>query len=182
MMPRAAWITAGLAFAAASVAIHYEVKIVMHQRAGSVQELGNIKVGHPAPDFTLTDLSGKPVTLSSYHGQKAVVLDFWATWCAPCRMALPDLQSLSDKYADRGLEILALDQGEEPDQVRGFIERKQYLLRVLLDQGNAVGDTYGVRGIPTTVLIDKAGVVRSIFVGPFGRATMERDAEQVIKD
>lgn len=182
MTARAAWTAAGLAFAIASIAIHYEVKIVMHQPSGSVQELRNLKVGQPAPDFTLVDLAGKPVTLSSFQGQKAVVLDFWATWCAPCRMALPDLQSLADKYADRDLEILALDQSEGAGQVRGFIERKQYTLKVLLDQGNAVGEAYGVRGIPTTVLIDKIGVVRSIFVGPFARATMERAAEQAVRD
>jgi peroxiredoxin len=160
-----AWIVAGALFAVASIAIHYEVKIAMHQRSGSVHELGHLKVSEPAPDFTLRDLAGESVTLSSFQGKKAVYIDFWATWCGPCRAGLPGLQDLSDKFKDQGLEVVTIDQGESLEQVRYFIDRKKYSFRVLLDSDNAVGDTYGVRGIPTSVLVDKHGVVQSITVG-----------------
>jgi len=181
-LPKILWPIAGVLFAAASVAIHYQVKVVMHGRTGSVQQLRNLKVGQAAPEFTLPDPDGKPVTLSSFRGQKAVVLDFWATWCGPCRMAMPDLQALADKYRGRDLEVLAVDQGESADQVRSFFARREYSLAVLLDQDNVVGNAYGVRGLPTTVLVDKRGVVQSIFVGSFGTKMIEQQVEQATKD
>jgi peroxiredoxin len=166
MNPRKlAWIVAAVLFVVASIAIHYEVKIGMHPRFGSVHELGHLKVSGPAPDFTLRDLAGQTVTLSSFRGKKAVYIDFWATWCGPCRAALPGLQDLSDKFTDQGLEVVMIDQGESLEQVRYFIDRKQYSFRVLLDSDSAVGDAYGVRGIPTSVLVDRRGVVQSISVG-----------------
>jgi hypothetical protein len=86
-LSRIFWISAGVLFAAATVAIHYQVKYVMHHReAGSVQTMGHIMVGQPAPDFTLTDLSNHTVTLSAYRGHRVVLMDFWATGCGPCRM------------------------------------------------------------------------------------------------
>lgn len=164
--PKIFWIIAGVLFAAASVAINYQVKFVMHhQSVGSVQEMGNIKVGQLAPDFTLQDLSGHAVTLSAYRGQKVVLIDFWATWCGPCRMAMPGLQELADKYHDHGLEILSVNQGEPADHVRDFIQHEKYTFHVVLDQNQAVGEQYGVQGIPTLVLVDKKGIVRWIRVG-----------------
>ncbi len=163
-VPKLRWIVAGALFAAGSIAIHYEVKIGMHRHLGSVQELGRLKVGEPAPDFILHDLAGQPATLSSYRG-RAVYVDFWATWCAPCRAALPGLQELTDKYKDHGLEVVTIDEGEGVDQVRSFVDRRQFSFRVLLDTDGAIGNIYGARGLPTSVLIDRAGVVRSISVG-----------------
>jgi peroxiredoxin len=165
-LPKFFWIVAGVLFAAASIAINYEVKFTMHhQGVGSVQQLGDVKVGQPAPDFTLQDLSSHPVTLSSDRGQKVVLLDFWATWCGPCRMAMPDLQDLADKFKDHGFEILSVNQGESADQVRDFLQRHKYTFHVILDQNQAVGSQYGVQGIPTLVLVDKKGVVQWIRVG-----------------
>jgi peroxiredoxin len=165
-LPKIFWIIGGVVFVVASIAIHYEVKFVMHDRSvGSVQKMGNLKVGQSAPDFTLQDLSGHPVTLSSYHNQKVVLMDFWATWCGPCRMAMPGLQDLADKFKGRDLEILSVDQGEPADQVRNLIERQKYTFHVVLDQDQAVGNKYGVQAIPTLVLVDTNGVVQWMRVG-----------------
>jgi peroxiredoxin len=165
-LPKIVSVFAWILFVAASVAIHYEVKIGMERAGGhSVSHLGSIKVGQPAPEFSLNDLSDQPVTLSAFRGKKVVLMDFWATWCGPCKMAMPDLEDLNEKYGSRGLEILSLDQGEPAEQVRNFIERKKYTVHVLLDSEGTVGNKYGVKGIPTLVLADKQGVVRWLRVG-----------------
>jgi peroxiredoxin len=165
MNPRKlAWIIAGALFAVASVAIHYEVKIGMRQRSGPAHALRPLKVSEPTPDFTLQDLGGQTVTLSPYRGRKAVLIDFWAVWCGAGKAALPGIQDLTDKFKDRDLEVVTIDQRETLEQVRYLIDRSHYSFRVLLDLDRAVGDTYGVRGIPTSVLVDKTGVVQWISV------------------
>ena len=85
------------------------------------------------------------MSLSSLRG-KVVYIDFWATWCGPCRAALPGLQDLTDELNDQGLEVVTIDQGESLDQVRSFVERKKYSFRVLLDPASAVGNVTGSEG------------------------------------
>ena len=162
-----AWITAGILFAGATVWINYEVKINIQaaRESGSTGQLGNIKAGQPAPDFSAQDLSGRTVTLAEYRGQKVVVLDFWATWCGPCRMAMPGLQAVQEKFKGRGLEILSINQGEAPAVAGNFMKKRGYDFHVLLDPDSTIGAKYAVRGIPTMVAVDKAGVVRWIRVG-----------------
>ena len=161
------WITAGVLFALATLAIHYQVKVRMHQAhgGGSVQQMGNVKIGQPAPDFSLQDLTNHTVTLSALRSANVVLLDFWATWCGPCKMAMPSLQTLQDEFRERGLEILSVNQGEPAEQVRNFINRKKYTFHVVLDQDQTVGNNYGVRGIPTLVVVDRQGLVQWLHVG-----------------
>jgi peroxiredoxin len=153
--------------AVATIAIHYEVKVRLHagMATGSVRSIGRLTVGDDAPDFTLADLRGEPIQLSSLRGQKVVVLDFWATWCGPCRMAMPGLQQIHDELAKDGIELVSVNQGEKAEQVRSFIERKKYTFRTVLDGDGAVGDRYGVRALPTVVVVDKQGKVRRLSVG-----------------
>ncbi len=164
--PKIFWIIGVLLFAVGSIAIQYQVKYAMHQTGtGSMQEMGNLKVGQPAPDFTVPDLSGQPVTLQSYKGKKVVMMDFWATWCGPCRMSMPGLQELADKFKGQDLEILSVNQGETADQVSQFINRQKYTFHVVLDQDQAIANKYSVQAIPTLVIIDKNGVVQWLSVG-----------------
>jgi peroxiredoxin len=169
-------------FAGATIWINYEVKVNVEQgrSRGSVDTMGNIKVGEMAPDFSLLDLSNRTVTLSSYRGQKVVLLDFWATWCGPCRMEMVDLQALKDKLKDRNFEILSLDQGEDASVAGAFVNRRKYGFRVLLDADGKVAGQYGVKAIPNLVLIDKNGVIQWLKVGYDGNnSELEKKLESL---
>jgi peroxiredoxin len=154
-------------FAAATIWINYKVKVDVQggRGGGSVREMGNVKLGQPAPDFSMLDLSNNMVSLAGCRGKKVVLLDFWATWCGPCRMEMVDLQSLQDKFKDKGFEILSLNQGEAADAVSQFIDRKKYKFHVLLDSDGTASAKYGVRAIPTLVLVDKNGLIQWLQVG-----------------
>jgi peroxiredoxin len=112
----------------------------------------------PAPDFTLTSLQGKSVTLSSLQG-KVVVLDFWATWCPPCRASLPHTQGMSQSANTRAgdLVVLAVNAREDATTVRSFLKQHGYTFTVLMDTQGAAMEKYGVSGIPTFVVIDRKG-------------------------
>ncbi len=160
------WITAGILFAAASIWIHYEVKVKMlHRGGGSVRQLGTIKVDEMAPDFSARDLKGRDVVLSAFRDRKVVLLDFWATWCGQCRRAMPSLQTLHDESKDRGVELLSVNLGEEHAKVQHFIQRNDYTFRVVLDEDSTIGGKFGIRSIPSMVVVDKGGLVQWIHVG-----------------
>ncbi len=155
-----------MAFVAATLWINYQVKVNVQGGGGhgTVYQMGNVKVGEAAPDFSTMDLSNRLVSLSSYRGQKVVLLDFWATWCMPCQMEMENLQTLQEKFKPADFEILSLNQQEEADVVRQFVARRQYGFHVLLDSGK-VSARYGVRAIPDLVLVDRTGIIRQIQVG-----------------
>ena len=127
--------------------------------------------GQPAPLFTLQDLNGNQVGLAMFK-DSPVVINFWATWCGPCRMEIPHLEFLSKKYRDQGLVVLGVNNENDHQMVRDFAQT-QISYTVLLD-GNAQFIGYGVRGIPCTYYIDKDGIVRDRDVGFNGEAEMER--------
>jgi len=124
------------------------------------------QVGKPAPDFQLPNLEGQVVSLSDFRG-KPVLLNFWATWCSPCRFEMPFIQSIFEESSDTGLVILAINIGETPSRVRDFIQSGNFSFLVLLDTNQDVALEYNIRGIPTTFFIDKEGVIQVIKVGAF---------------
>ena len=131
---------------------------------------GAIGAGRPAPAFALADLDGKPVTLAQQKGH-VVVLDFWATWCGPCRAGMPHLAEAAKTYADRGVRVFAINREEEVATIRAFLAKESLTgLRVLLDPDGKVAAGYRVTGIPQTVVIDASGRVTKVIVG-FGPNT-----------
>ena len=117
-----------------------------------------------ARDFTLPLLDGENVTLSSFRG-KVVFLNFWASWCPPCREEMPSMETLYQRYKDLGLEMLAVNLRESPDEVRRFVQSNGYTFPVLLDRTGRVGSNFGVSGIPTTFIIDREGKIIGRLVG-----------------
>jgi len=145
-------------------------------------------VGHRAPDFTLRDPQGKSVRLSQVLGRKAVLLNFWATWCVPCREEMPTMERAYQEYKARGLEILAisLDVGPEAtvaSAVTKFMAELKLSFPALLDPEWKVVKLYRVIGIPATFLIDRRGVIRAVEVGPRDWFSHEsrKKLEQILK-
>ncbi len=114
----------------------------------------------PAPDFELEDMDGNRHRLSELRG-KVVVLNFWATWCGPCREELPSLEALYRDLRDRGFEVLAINQWETPDQVFSYMGQIDVFptFPILFDRDSHVSELYGIRGLPTTLVVDRQGRV-----------------------
>ena len=115
-------------------------------------------------DFTLQLLGGGNTTLSSLRG-KVVVLNFWATWCPPCRVEMPSMETLYQRYKDQGLEMLAVNLRENRNVVQQFIQRYGYTFPIPLDLDGMVSSRYGIEAIPTTFIIDRDGVIIGRVVG-----------------
>lgn len=124
-----------------------------------------VKLNTPAPDFTLSDLQGQKLTLSSYRG-KVVLLNFWSTTCPPCVAEIPSLVALSREFKGQGLVVLgvALDPGDKP--VRDLVARLKVEYPVVMDSSKDVYfDSYGLFGQPVSVIVDRNGVVREKIIG-----------------
>jgi peroxiredoxin len=134
-----------------------------------------IQVGQQSPDFTLSDLDGAPLRLSDWRG-RAVVLNFWATWCPPCRVEAPALQSAFERYQERDVTVLGIDQREDAATVRSFASELGLTYPLLLDSDGSASALYQVVGIPTTLFLDASGVVAARHVGPL---TEEQIAQYV---
>ncbi len=111
--------------------------------------------GVPAPPFTLTSLQGEKMSLSDYAGQ-VVVVEFWATWCGPCRFSTPSLEVVYRRYRDRGVTMLLINQGETPEAVASWAEDR-FTAPILMDRDGRVGRRYSVEGIPRLMVIDQEG-------------------------
>lgn len=122
-----------------------------------------LDIGQAAPNFKLQDLTGQQVSLNEFKG-KIVMLDFWATWCGPCRMTMPVVESLQKEYAGT-MVLLAVNLQEPLDVVRDYIRAHGIHSRVLLDEDGAVGSMYGAEAIPMQILIDKQGIIRFVMAG-----------------
>ena len=108
-----------------------------------------------APDFTLPQLDATSVTRSDLHG-RVVIMEFWATWCGPCRFSLPSLEVIYRRYRKQGVSVLLINEGEAADKVRAWAQR-QFTAPILLDQEGRVSGDYGVQGIPRLFIVDQTG-------------------------
>jgi len=126
-----------------------------------------LAVGKAAPDFALTDLNDKPIKLSDYRG-RVVFLNFWATWCAPCREEMPSMEVLFKNFEKDGLVILAvsIDRVTTTKDIPPFVKGMNLTFPVLIDSWGKTDKPYKRMGVPETFIIDQEGVIREIVIGP----------------
>ncbi len=143
-------------------------------------------VGHLAPNFTLATPLGETVSLTDYVDRdgdsgQPVILNYWASWCGPCRIETPELQSASLKFKNQ-VAILGVNQGESAQTVTDFGLSFGLTYPLLVDQDNSVNRTYGVNSLPTTVFIDRKGVVREVFIGILNQAVLEDRLNRLLEE
>ncbi|MCU0719606.1 MAG: redoxin family protein, partial [Pirellula sp.] len=147
--------------------------------SGEASEL----IGKPAADFELKALDGKVVKLSAMRGQ-VVVLDFWASWCGPCRKSLPVIQRIAEDFGNESFSFYAVNVDEEPNVVQGSAIVLGIANNCLLDPKGTISKAYGASAIPYTVVIDKEGIVRRVFVGANDEAfnTLRESISKYLQD
>ena len=144
-------------------------------------ELAGPKQGEPAPDFTLNDLDGKPLRLSSLRG-KPVLINFWATWCAPCRAEMPDIVKAYNRYKDNDFVVLSVNIKDDfgPEAVKKFIADYKMTFPVVRDALGEVEQTYRLRGYPTSVFVDRTGKITAVVAGPVTGGTLEARLKEIL--
>ncbi|MGL6186851.1 MAG: TlpA disulfide reductase family protein [Clostridium chrysemydis] len=135
-----------------------------------------------AKDFELKDTNGKTVSLEDFKG-KNIMLNFWASWCVPCKSEMPDLQKLQDESKnDKDFEIVTINVGESSKKAKEFLEKNNLKLNTLLDDEAEVSMDYGASVLPTTFLIDEKGYVKKIVKGAMNFETMKDYKEGLVND
>ncbi len=135
-------------------------------------------LNQPAPPILLDTIGGGKFDLASYKSKNVVVLDFWATWCPPCRQALPILAEVTKAYESKGVKFFAVDLREEPGKIESFLKSEGLAINVALDKDGAVAKSYQVEGIPQSVIIGTDGVIKAVHVG-FGTDLKTRLASEL---
>ena len=147
---------------------------------GVNQEFGQVRFSpQAAKDFSLTTLDGATIDLSGLRG-KVVMVDFWASWCAPCRFEAPDLVEVYLEYADRGVEFVGVDIWDRRQDAIEYIDRYQITYPNGVDDKGIIAISYGVRGIPEKFFIDRDGIIVKKFVGPVDADTLRRTLDELL--
>ncbi len=147
----------------------------------SAENQSAARLNQPAPPFSLLSVDGKTIKLEDYKG-KVVLLDFWATWCPPCRMSTPVLKKLYDKMKSPKFEVISISLDEEHKAVPPFVKKEAIKYPVAYADSD-IQTIYRVRAIPTFILIDKKGIIAKIYQGfdPAMGAEWENQINQLIK-
>ena len=134
-------------------------------------------VGAQAPDFILQDLNGRMFELNDLDGE-VVLLNFWATWCGPCRVEMPLLETYFRDYSDQDFVILAINLGETMEEVQAFVDEIGMTFPVLLDNDGRISELYRILGYPSSVFIDSTGVIQTIHIGILSETQLQESLNQ----
>jgi thiol-disulfide isomerase/thioredoxin len=135
--------------------------------------------GFLAPDFTLSTLSGDTLRLSELRGRPALI-NFWASWCGPCRAETPHLQAAFEAHADQGLIVLGVNQMESPPDAARFAAEFGLTFPIPLDRDGDVSGVYGARALPMSFFVDADGVIRDVFIGPMSSGLIESKLQAIL--
>lgn len=139
------------------------------------------QVGFRAPDFNLERSDGGQVALSELRG-RPVLINFWATWCIPCRAEMPAIQAVATRYAQDGLVVLLINQQEDTETIGAFLESMAVTATVLLDPDASTATAYRVRALPTTFFIGRDGAVEEMAIGgPMTEAYLQSQVESLLE-
>lgn len=135
----------------------------------------------PAPDFSLTDLSGHPLTLAANRG-KVVILDFWATWCEPCKTEIPHFIDMQNRYAGQGLQVIGISMDDDEKPVREF--QQQFKMNYVVAMGSArLAQSYGgILGLPITFVIDRQGRIYKRHIGQTEPSVIEGEVRKLLAE
>jgi thiol-disulfide isomerase/thioredoxin len=167
-------------YACFAAALLFGVCLVSN-RASADQDTTSLK-GKPAPDISLKTTDDKDFKLSELKGD-VVVLDFWATWCPPCRKSLPHLNKVANnkELAEKGLKVFAVNSQETKAEAKDFAAKNSYTFTMPLDAKGDAGKSYLVVGIPTTVIVGRDGNIKDVFIG-FGGEESEKQLDTAIEN
>lgn len=141
------------------------------------------RIGYRAPQFTLTDIHGKKVDLRTVtNGNRVTLVNFWATWCPPCRAEIPELVKFYRQYQTKGVALLAVNLQESPEAVKAFAGKNGMRFPVLLDGSGKVARVYQVYAIPTTFILDRRGVIRDLIQGGTSLASLQTKAGKLLTE
>jgi peroxiredoxin len=168
---RAWWLLTVLVLALGSA---WTIQARVPTSAASGAQIPSPREGFPAPEFELNGFDGAPLALSTLRG-RVVVLNVWASWCAPCRAEMPALQKVYDAEKARGLVVLGVNSTIQDTEAnaRNFANELAVSFPMVLDRDGAVTSRYRVQALPTTFVLDRDGVIRSVVIGgPLSEATL----------
>ncbi len=139
------------------------------------------RVGYLAPDFEIKDYQGQTIKLSDYRGQP-VLINFWATWCPPCRAEMPEIEAAYRKFKKDGMVVLGVDAREDNASVRKYVEDNGYSWSMPMDyQGNLIA-SYGVAAFPTSFFIDRQGFIRATQVGGMDKKGLDERLSKIMQN
>jgi len=148
---------------------------------GSDNPAVKLNMGDLAPKFQTVTVDGKNVAFSEAYTGKPLVIRFWADWCKYCEGEMKAIESVYQRHKDKGLEVLAINAGQDKATIEAFIKKVGYTYPSLLDEKSNIARSYGVVGLPTTYFVDAKGVIRAKIIGEADEATFERQALEMLK-
>ena len=151
---------------------------VMDRRSAS--KLKPAASGNVAPDFTVTDLDGRKLTLSDFKG-KVVLLDFWATWCAPCRTEIPHFVEMQNEYGPQGFQVIGISMDDDAKPVREFYQQFKLNYPVAVGDDKLAERFGGVLGLPVNFIIDREGRIHSKHLGATDVSVFDQEVSELLK-